>query len=50
MNRVLEHMMLFLCLAVFTCIVLLVGIMVGAFWFQDFFPPVPACGTTRSCT
>lgn len=40
-DRILGHIMIFLCLAVFTCIVLVVGIMIGAFWLQDFFPTVP---------
>lgn len=40
-SRILETIQLFLCLAVFTCIVLVIGIMIGAFWMDEFFPVAP---------
>lgn len=39
-NRILNDIMIFLCLLVFTLIVFTVGVMVGTFWFDDFFPTV----------
>lgn len=41
-DRILKDLMIFLCLAVTMLIVLLVGIMIGAFWLQDFFPTTSA--------
>lgn len=37
-NVILDNLMIFLCLLVFTLIVFTVGVMVGGFWMDEFFP------------